>query len=144
NPGGLVVGRDERQPTDLQKLRGREEDHLWGKPVDRIDERALLEHLIVEPALPGGYGRRETRWSRSNDDEIPHGHMIILSAPSPPSAPLPRPHSSPCRSSSLSRHSSESRFREVARRLSWPQETTHEIDHPDHRAALDAGDWLGR
>ena len=50
-PRRLLVRRNERQAADFEQLGRGEKDHLRRKPVDRVDEDALLEHLIIEAAL---------------------------------------------------------------------------------------------
>src|SRR5207237_8649353 len=63
-----------RQPADLEKLRRGEEDHLRRKAVDRIDEDALLEHLVVEAALLAGNGGRQPRGPGADDDDVANRH----------------------------------------------------------------------
>ena len=66
----LVVRRHERQATDLQQLRRREEHHVSREVQDGIDERALLEDDITEVMLPGGNGRCQSCRPRSHDDDV--------------------------------------------------------------------------
>ena len=83
----LLERRDERQPADLEQLGRREEHHLRRKIEDRIDEHALLDHLVVEPTLLGGDGGGEPRRSRADDEEIANGHLsMIIRFPSRPGA----------------------------------------------------------
>ena len=73
-PRRLLVGRHERQTADLQQLGRREEHHLRREVVNRIDERALLDDLIVEAALPGRNGRRQAARARADDHQIARQH----------------------------------------------------------------------
>ena len=73
-PRRLLVGRHERQTADLQQLGRREEHHLRREVVNRIDERALLDDLIVEAALPGRNRCRQAARARAYDDEIARRH----------------------------------------------------------------------
>ena len=55
----LVVRADERHPANLQQLRRREEDHVRRVVQERVDERGLLDHEVVEPRLLRRDGGRE-------------------------------------------------------------------------------------
>ena len=50
----LLVRRHEGQSADLEQLRRREEHHLRRELKNRVDEDALLHHLIIETTLFGG------------------------------------------------------------------------------------------
>jgi hypothetical protein len=47
----LVVGRDEREPTDLEQLWRGEEHHERREVEDRVDEHAFLDDDVVEAML---------------------------------------------------------------------------------------------
>ena len=63
-PGRLLVGRRQGHSAHLEQLRGGEEHHIDGKAGDRIDQRALFEHLVVEAVMATGDGGGESRTGR--------------------------------------------------------------------------------
>ncbi len=71
-------GRDERQPANLEQLRRGEEDHVDRKPVDGIDEDALLEDRVIEPGLLRGDRRGKSRGSGADDRDIPNLHCRLV------------------------------------------------------------------
>ncbi len=71
-------GRDERQPANLEQFRCGEEDHVDRKPVDGIDEDALLEDGVVEAGLLRGDGRGKSRGSGADDRDVPNLHCRLV------------------------------------------------------------------
>jgi hypothetical protein len=71
----LVVRRGQRDAADLEQLRRREEDHLGGKAKDRVDQHALLEHLVVQIALLARDGGGQARWAGADDDDVANRHI---------------------------------------------------------------------
>jgi hypothetical protein len=69
-PGGLLVGRHERQVADLEQFRRREEHHLQGKMEDGVDDDALLQDDVAEPVALGGDRGGETGRAGTDDDEV--------------------------------------------------------------------------
>ena len=80
-PRRLVVGTDERQPADFQQLRGREKHHVRRIAQQRIDERALFDHLAGQMALGSGDSGSEPGRACADDDNVTKQHLAIITRP---------------------------------------------------------------
>jgi hypothetical protein len=77
-PPRLVIGRGQRNAADLEQLRGGEEHHVDRKSDDGIDQRALLEHHVIEPEMPGGNGGGQAGGSSPNNQHVTNGHIPTI------------------------------------------------------------------
>ncbi len=78
DPRRLLVRGHEGETAHFQQFRCREKDHLGRKPMDRVDEYALLENLVIQTAPLCGNRSREARRPRTDDDQIAYRHWAIL------------------------------------------------------------------
>src|SRR5262249_2274200 len=67
--------------ADLEQLWCRKKHHLRREMKNRVHERSLLDHLIVEPPLLGGNRGREPRGTGADDQHITNRHLFILADP---------------------------------------------------------------
>ena len=61
---------DEGEAGDLEQLWRREEDHLAGKSLDRVDDAALLDHDVAVTGAMQTCGAGETGGASSDHDDV--------------------------------------------------------------------------
>ena len=77
----LLIGRHQRHAADLEQLRRREKRHVHGELINRVHQHALFEHRVVQPRLPRSNCRRQPRRAGADDDDVAHGHWVIIPVP---------------------------------------------------------------
>ncbi len=112
----LVVRRHERQAADLEQLRRGEEHHLRREVVNRVHERALLDHLVIEAVLLGGDGGRQAGRAGADDEEVADRHDLHDTCPPRPSCPSCPSSASPALRRTLRRHDHGPSYHEVGGR----------------------------
>ncbi|MEZ5416952.1 MAG: hypothetical protein R2708_06375 [Vicinamibacterales bacterium] len=70
----LLVRRRQRHPADLEQLGRGEEHHVDGKPPDRVNQRSLFEHEVVESVVAAGDGSGESRGTGAHDEDVSDWH----------------------------------------------------------------------
>ncbi len=74
--GRFLVRRHERQPPDLEQVGRGEERHPGREVEDRVDERALLDDLVVELRFGGSNGDGETGRAGADNQQVADGHSF--------------------------------------------------------------------
>ena len=69
-PVGLGALADEGEAGDLEQLRRREEDHLAGESLDRVDDAALLDHDVAVAGAMQTRGAGETGGASADHDDV--------------------------------------------------------------------------